>query len=136
MKPVLIDSNGYTAFKRGDPGAIEIMRRVERLCMSPIVLGELLAGFRLGRRDAANRGELDEFLSSPRVEVLPVDEGTAEYYRAVLFALRTKGKPIPTNDLWIAAGAQQHGCALYSYDAHFREVDGLMVGTSLSVFAP
>jgi len=136
VKPVLLDSNGYTAFKRGEPTAIEIVRRSERLRMSPIVLGELLAGFRFGKRDAVNRRELAEFLASPRVEVLPVDDDTAEHYRAVYGMLRVKGKPIPTNDLWIAASALQHACALFSYDSHFRYVDGLTVGAQLGAFLP
>lgn len=136
MKPVLLDSNAYTAFKRGEPAAIEIVRRAERLRMSPIVLGELLAGFRFGKRDAVNRRELAEFLASPRVEVLPVDDDTAEHYRAVYGILRVKGKPIPTNDLWIAASALQHSCALFSYDSHFRHIDGLTVGAQLGAFLP
>lgn len=136
MKPVLLDSNGYTAFKRGDAGAIEIVQRADRLRMTPIVLGELLAGFGLGRRESVNRRELAEFLSSPRVDVLAVDESTAEHYRNVYRTLRIKGKPIPTNDLWIAAGALQHDCALFSHDAHFRHIEGLTVGTALSAFLP
>jgi predicted nucleic acid-binding protein len=136
VKPILIDSNGYTAFKRGDAAAIEIVRRAERMRLSAIVLGELLAGFRFGKREAVNRRELSEFLASPRVDVLAVDEGTAEHYRAVYGMLRSKGKPIPTNDLWIAASALQHGCALFSFDAHFHHVDGLTFGAELGAFLP
>jgi tRNA(fMet)-specific endonuclease VapC len=136
VKPILVDSSGYTAFKRGEPAALEIVRRAERLRMSPIVLGELLAGFRFGKREALNRRELAEFLASPRVEVIPVDEDTAEHYRAVYGALRDKGRPIPAHDLWIAASAVQHGYGLFSHDAHFRHVEGLTVGTDLSAFLP
>lgn len=48
------------------------------------------------------------------------DERTALYYATVYQRLRAKGRPIPTNDLWIAATALQHACALFSFDAHFQ----------------
>ncbi len=48
--------------------------------------------------------------------------------------LRTKGNPIPTNDIWIAATALQHNLGLFSYDKHFQAVDGLVTGTCLSDF--
>jgi len=41
--------------------------------------------------------------------------------------LRLKGRPIPENDIWIAAVALQHGLPLATRDDHFNEVDGLRV---------
>lgn len=68
------------------------------------------------------------FLGRPRVHVQPVDEQTAAHYSQVHQQLRAKGRPIPTNDLWIAAGALQRGFSLFSYDSHFTHVDGLVSG--------
>ena len=48
--------------------------------------------------------------------------------------LRRLGRPIPTNDMWIAATALQHGLAVFSNDGHFRAVPGLHVGTLLDDF--
>ena len=51
-------------------------------------------------------------------------------------ALRRRGKPIPTNDLWIAASALEHGAALLTFDAHFSAIDGLRKGSTLAAFVP
>jgi tRNA(fMet)-specific endonuclease VapC len=79
---------------------------------------------------------VNAFLESPRVMVLAVSEATADFYARVYRALKRKGKPIPVNDLWIAATALQHGFAVYTYDQHFREVEGLIVGCSVAEFLP
>jgi predicted nucleic acid-binding protein len=129
MKKILVDTNVYVAFKRNDARAVELLRGVEYIGVSAIVLGELLAGFRCGSKEKENRGELEQFLDSPRVEVLPVDETTAEFYASIFRALREKGKPIPTNDLWLAASTMRHGLALATLDEHFSQIDGLLLAT-------
>lgn len=136
MKRVLLDTNAYAAFKRGEQEAIEIIRYVDTIGLSVVVLGELLSGFKAGLKETNNRRELDAFLESSRVTLLTIDEGTAGFYAHVYFHLKRKGKPIPTNDLWIAATALQHGFMLFSYDRHFLEVDGLITGQRLMDFLP
>lgn len=59
--------------------------------------------------------------------VLPCDEGTAYQYGVIRNALRTQGRPIPENDLWIAALAGQHDLVLATRDAHFEFIEGLAV---------
>lgn len=130
MNAILLDTNAYVAFKQGQVDAVEIVRRAMNLAFSSTVLGELLAGFAVGSRDAKNRAELQQFLASDRVHILTVDEGTAAYYATIYRNLRQKGRPIPTNDMWIAASALQHGYALFSYDGHFESIDGLLVGAT------
>lgn len=127
MKNVLIDTNFYVAFKRNQKQAVELLRQVEYIGMTTVVLGELLAGFRCGRRENENRRELNQFLDSPRVEVLNIDEETADFYAEVFRALKQKDRPIPTNDLWIAATTLRHGLALATFDDHFRNIDGLLL---------
>ena len=100
--------------------------------MSSTVLGELLAGFKLGTREAQNRQELELFLGSPRVKVHSIDRQTADYYATLMVNLRAAGTPIPTNDLWIAASAIQNSLALFTFDAHFRSVPGLRVGATVA----
>lgn len=134
MRHILIDTNAYAAFKRGDAEAVEILRHADQIGISAVVLGELLSGFAVGQREAENRRELGAFLDSARVRLLPVEADTAEFYSRVYLGLRRKGKPIPTHDLWIAATAMQHGAAIFSHDQHFREVDGLIVGTRVADF--
>jgi tRNA(fMet)-specific endonuclease VapC len=127
MKDILIDTNCYVAFKRKQQPTVALVQKVEYIGMSTVVLGELLAGFRCGNREAENRRELDQFLDSPRVEILNLDEETADFYAEVFRALKEKGRPIPTNDLWIAAATLRHGLALATLDEHFRHIDGLLL---------
>lgn len=136
MKRILIDTNAYAAFKRGDPDAVAVLRRAPEIGLCPTVLGELLAGFAGGSQAARNRRELAEFVLTPRVRQLSVDAETAEHYAAIFAVLRRKGRPVPTNDLWIAAVAMQHGYALFSLDAHFTEMENLIAGRQLEDFLP
>lgn len=134
MKKILLDTNGYVAFKRGDKGALRIIRKAAAIGLSVVVLGELLAGFSGGSRESTNREELKAFLDSPRVVLLNTSETTSEFYAKVFSGLRQKGKPIPTNDLWIAATALEHGYAIFTHDRHFKEIDGLLVGSQPNDF--
>jgi len=127
MKRILIDTNIYSYALKGDQAVIQILQKAEVIGISSISIGELISGFKGGRREKKNREELDLFLDSPRVQLFYIDEATADYYAEILNNLRKIGKPIPTNDIWIAACAFQHGFKLYSKDAHFKSVNGLML---------
>ena len=132
MAPILLDTNAYAAIKRGHPEAAEIARRVPLMALTPVVLGELPGGFAAGTKAQENRAELAAFLSSSRLAVLTVDQVTAEQCATVYACLRAAGTPIPTNDMWIASSALQHGLSLFTYDGHFTQVPGLKVVMSLS----
>ncbi len=129
MRRALIDTNIYSLAMRGDPEVLDHLQQLDEIGFSVISLGELLGGFLGGGREDQNRLELAHFLDSPRVRVLAIDEDTAEFYAATFQTLRRAGAPIPTNDLWIAALAQRHGLPVYTRDAHFRAVPGLMLVT-------
>jgi len=136
MRPVLLDTNAYSAFMLGEADVVEVVAHADRLFLNSVVLGELLGGFAAGSREPKNRAELARFLNSPRVEVLPVTAQTADSYALVYLGLRRKGQPIPTNDLWIAASALEHGAALLTRDVHFAQIDGLRRGQRLDDFLP
>ena len=97
-----------------------------------MVLGELRAGFLKGTRLRENLAELAQFLASPRVDVVAVDEETAERYAVIFDSLRRAGIPIPTNDIWIAAGAMQSASVLLTTDQHYKEVTQI----SAEIFEP
>jgi tRNA(fMet)-specific endonuclease VapC len=124
---ILLDTSAYSRFKSGDETILTLIRQASAILVPAIVLGELMAGFKTGRREAGNLRELDAFLSSPRVSVVGVDEASAPFYADTYRTLRQAGTPIPTNDLWIAALARQHGAALVSLDRHSRLVAGLLI---------
>ncbi len=127
MIAVALDTNAYSEAKRGKAEAVEIVRSADVLALPVVVIGELLAGFGMGRRERRNRAELSAFLRSPRVRVLDFTVATADRYAAVLRQLREVGKPIPTNDLWIAASVLEHGMSLFTRDGHFDDIIGLRV---------
>ncbi len=99
MRLILVDTNAYAAFMRGDQEIVEVIAHSDQVYLSRTVLGELLAGFAAGTREARNRAELARFLESPRVDILNVTAETADSYALVYAGLRRKGQPIPTNDL-------------------------------------
>ncbi len=112
---------------RGDADCIEVVRRAGRLLLGVTVIGELLPGFARGERGCRNRKELSLFLASPRIESPPGSTDTAYAYAHPYRDLKRKGRSIPTNDLWIAASCLELGAILFSFDAHFLQVDGLRV---------
>lgn len=136
MRPISLDTNAYTAFKRGDEQIVSVLQHAPSIIVCATVLGELLGGFSAGQRESANRSELTQFLNVPRVKVVPSTASTADLYALVYAALRRKGQPIPTNDLWIAASSLEYGAALLTLDAHFQSIDGLRVGACLEDFIP
>jgi tRNA(fMet)-specific endonuclease VapC len=136
MSGIALDTNAYVAFKRGHEPVLEILRLADDIIVPVIVLGELLAGFAHGMKEAENRAELAKFLDASRVRTLAVDDDTARWYAQVYAQLRRAGSPIPANDLWIAAQALQHGLPVLTFDRHFEAVEGLMVITTPEQLLP
>jgi len=127
MNKILIDTNIYSAALRGDSKTVQVLRHVIHIGISAISIGELLSGFRGGNKEQENRKMFGIFLDSPRVTLYGIDEYTAEYYSTILNQLKKIGTPIPTNDIWIAATAFQHGLQLYTLDQHFFNIEGLLL---------
>jgi tRNA(fMet)-specific endonuclease VapC len=123
---VLLDTNAYTGFKRGHLEVMERMRRSGGVLLSTIVAGELLFGFHHGTRLGRNRAELESFLERSEVTLLPVTLATADRFGRISAGLRRKGRPVPTNDVWIAAHTMESGAELLSFDDHFAAIDGLV----------
>ena len=94
---------------------------------SIIVLGELYYGARKSARVESNLRTVDEFVAANRV--LSCDHTTAQHYGRIKNLLREKGRPIPENDIWIAATAKQHDLTVASRDNHFAVIDGLSIET-------
>ena len=127
MRKVLLDTNIYVAFKRNDMEIVKAFHHLDYIGIDITVLAELYSGFKCGKKEKLNRIELKEFLNNPRVHLLEHDHTTAEFYSGIYLALRKKGCPIPTNDIWIAAVAMQNGLAVFTKDNHFSNIDGLIV---------
>ena len=122
MSRICLDTSAYSNFRRGEPRVVAHLDRADWVGVPSVVVGELWAGFQLGARTDENVGELDEFLSHAVVEALPVDTVVAHIYVEIFADLRRKGRPLPTNDVWIAATAARVGAAVLTFDEHFREI--------------
>ncbi len=120
---MILDTNGLSALADGDPGLEPILQRASEVAVPVIVLGEYRYGIKQSRSQSQYEKWLESMLANCRV--LVVDKGTAEQYAEVRDELKRKGRPIPGNDLWIAALARQHQQPLLSRDQHFDLVPRL-----------
>jgi tRNA(fMet)-specific endonuclease VapC len=122
---VLLDTNAYSALRRGQEFVAGQVSRSEEVLLSVVVVGELLFGFQNGSRYEENAQALRAFLEDPNVRLLSVSWETADWFGRISAALRKKGRPIPTNDIWIAAHAMEANADLISSDPHFGHIDAL-----------
>lgn len=123
-RDLLVDSNVVIDFFAGDEKCARLIDEAGQIFIPVTVVGELLAGARRSLRPEHNVRTLETFME--RGKVLPCDRATASHFADIQNDLRARGRPIPENDMWIAAVAQQHGLTLASRDGHFDEVRGLL----------
>ena len=123
---LLLDTDAYTLLMRGQREVAQIVRSARELLLSAVVVGELMYGFRRGSRLERNLADLRSFIDNPYTSVVEVGPVTADRYSRIAAALRAKGRPIPTNDIWIAAHAMETGADLVSADQHFSHIDGIV----------
>lgn len=123
---ILLDTTAYVGFKRNEAETVEIILRAEPILISPVVLGELMFGFRNGTRCKENMNDLNNFLEHEAVELLPIGKTTSDRYSRIAAQLKRQGTPIPTNDIWIAAQTMEHGAELITSDRHFERINGLV----------
>jgi tRNA(fMet)-specific endonuclease VapC len=117
-----LDTSAYSYFKRGHDEVVAIIDSAEWIGVTAVVLGELRAGFGLGKRRGVNERDLSRFLANPVVHVLTVDEDASRIYAEIVVALRAAGTPVPTNDIWIAAVSAREGATVLTFDAHFAAI--------------
>ena len=122
---ILLDSDAYSLLMRGHQEVADLVRGAEEVLLSAVMVGEVLYGFRWGSYFERNVATLRSFLDSPYVSFVPVGPVTADRYSRIAASLRTKGRPIPVNDVWVAAHVMETGADLVSADGHFEHVDGI-----------
>jgi len=123
---LILDTSAYVGFKRDAIEMVEIIVSAELILFSPVVLGELMFGFRNGTRFKKNMADLNRFLEHEAVELVRIGKTTSDRYSRIAAQLKQKGTPIPTNDIWIAAQTMEHGAELLTSDRHFEGIDGLV----------
>ncbi len=120
---MILDTNALSVAADRDPAALEVVAGADRLAVPVIVLGEYRLGIAQSRRRTDYENWLREWIET--VTVLGIDNETTRHYAAIGWELIRLGKPIPVNDLWIAALCRQHSLPLLSRDRHFDAVKGL-----------
>lgn len=128
---ILLDTNTYSSYLTQDEMVMEYLERADTIFVSTIVIGELLAGYKRGSKKIENKERLHTFLEKPGVAIINVSKETSEVYAQIQFELAQKGKPIPSNDAWIAAHALETGSVLVTYDRHFLKIPGLRLWDEL-----
>ena len=123
---LLLDTNAYVGFKRSIPDVIDWITHADYLLFSPVVLAELMFGFRNGSRFQENMRELNDFLEHEAVNIIRIGEITADRYSRIAIQLKKQGQPIPSNDIWLAAQTMEHGAELITADSHFEHIPGLV----------
>ncbi len=123
MNRLVLDTSAYSHFQLGHPEAVARIDAASWIGVPSVTVGELETGFRLGRRYDANRDLLQRFLANPVVDLINVDADVAQIYGEIVVALRKAGRPLPTNDIWIAACAASVGATVLTFDAHFAAID-------------
>lgn len=122
----LLDTSAYAGFKRNVATVVDLIVNADRILLSPVVLGELMFGFRNGTKFKKNMNELEKFLQNESVEIVSINKITSDRYSRIACRLKEKGTPIPTNDIWIAAQTMEHGAELITADSHFTKISGLV----------
>lgn len=127
MRKVLLDTNAYSDYIKGERRILDIIGTADRVNMSIFVIAELLYGFKLGVKRSENEEKLDCFLNKSTVRIVPATLETADIFSELKKQLKKKATPVPTNDLWIAAHAVETGSVIVSSDRHFTMIDGLRI---------
>ena len=122
---VLLDTNAVIALLAGDQALHHQIVDAEAVFVSVTVLGELYYGAAKSSRAEDNLAAVDTF--SRTCALLLATTSTARIYGQIKATLKSKGTPIPENDLWIAAVAWENGLTVVTRDDHFGLVEGLSV---------
>jgi len=117
---MILDTNSLSAYADGMSAAVSLVHSADSVALSVISLGE----FRFGVAQSRHRIDYERWLQEnvPFYTILNIDQETAATYSEIRLELKQAGRPIPVNDLWIAAQCRQHDLPILSRDTHFDAV--------------
>jgi tRNA(fMet)-specific endonuclease VapC len=120
---VIVDTNALSAIADDAPGIVEALSQASSAAIPVVVLGE----YRFGVAQSRRRVDLERWLHAhlPSYTILNITDATTGYYAELRLELRRAGRPIPSNDVWIAALSRQHHMPVLSRDRHFDAISGL-----------
>jgi len=120
---VALATNTAIAALNGDTVVVSRIQDADQIFLPLPVIGELLFGALNSQHPEANVSRVNQLIQNSIV--LRMGSATATLYARIRISLRQKGRPIPENDIWIAASCLEHEVALVTNDAHFQWIEGL-----------
>ena len=120
MNGSLLDTNVITRLLDKDPEAVSLVQKADKMFTSVIVIGELYYAAANSSKREMNFKNFTEALSC--MEIIPIDDAVRMSYAEIKLELKKRGKPIPDNDIWIAACANARGLLVATFDHHFSEI--------------
>jgi tRNA(fMet)-specific endonuclease VapC len=121
----LLDTNIISAWLEKDKSIAQKIDNAAQVFIPIIVIGEMHYGAQYSTKVDYNISNISKVISY--YTILPIDENACKHYGIIKSSLRKKGKPIPENDIWIAALALQHNLVLITRDNHFKEIENLQI---------
>ena len=121
----LLDTNVIIALFAKEPVVHERLSNADEVFVPCIALGEMFFGAYKSLRIKENLARINEFVLNSTV--LACDTDTAKKYGDIKNQLKEKGQPLPENDIWIAAVAQQYDLTLITRDTHFHIIENLKI---------
>lgn len=120
---LIVDTNRVIGLLAGDPQAVSVFDQADEVLLTVIVLGELHYGARRSARIDDNVARIRALAAT--MGALDVDARTSSHYGVIKAQLAADGRPIPSNDIWIAALAQQHDLPVATRDQHFTHIKSI-----------
>ncbi|MCU0446945.1 MAG: type II toxin-antitoxin system VapC family toxin [Microscillaceae bacterium] len=120
-----LDTNIAIDFLNGKPASVNLISQYESICLPITVCGELLFGAKNSGNAVKNLQKYQDFIDT--CLVLEMNLLVADEYATTRLALKTKGRPIPENDIWIASICIVNDIPLISHDKHFENIDKLQL---------
>lgn len=117
----IFDTNIIIGFLKNERAIVEKIINEEVINIPVITVGEMLFGANKSDNSEKNLSLYKDFFKC--CEIFEITERTSEYYADIKYFLKKSGKPIPENDLWIAAIAKEHDFTLITRDKHFKNID-------------
>lgn len=121
----LLDTNIIIGLFARDKKIINRLLKVESVFIPSIVIGELFYGAYNSKKTKDNVEKINRLYRESNV--LDITAITGDYYGQIKKDLKTRGTPLPENDIWIASIAQQYGLTLVTRDKHFERIEGIKV---------
>jgi tRNA(fMet)-specific endonuclease VapC len=128
----LLDTNHWSYLQRNHPNVLIHLQNLPdnaTIYMPVVAQAELLAGIELVVLESHKQKfrDLYEQIVAEFTEIVYIDSDVAEKYALIFTSLKRKGRPIETNDIWIAAIALAYDMILVTNDEHFQYIDGLQI---------